>query len=192
MKKNILQKLDYKILNICSFKIKNRFLDRAMPIVTRLNNYGLVYIALAVFSIIIRYNINIAVNVLMALSLGVLIGEGFIKHLIKRSRPVLKDVKDYLLIKFPKSSSFPSGHTTSSFAVLGVLWFANSELKYIFLFIAVMISFSRLYLCVHYPSDVLAGIVLGLICGRIIITLSGNVYYTILVDKIISQIYYLL
>lgn len=188
MKRKLFMKMDYRILNICALGMKNDYFDRMMPKISRLNDYGMIYILLALISIFLDYRINMAVNVIMALTLGVFLGEGFIKHLIKRSRPCLLNATNEILIKFPRSFSFPSGHTTSSFAVFGVLWLANSDLKYFFLFIAIIISFSRMYLYVHYPSDILAGIILGLICSRIIIALSGNAYYTILVNRIIGHI----
>jgi undecaprenyl-diphosphatase len=191
MYRNLIRGFDDRILNICSLKMENKLFDRIMPKITSLNDYGQIYIALAIFSIIAGYDTVMAMNALMALTFGLIIGEGFIKHLVRRTRPQYLRVREGLLIKLPKSFSFPSGHTTSSFAVLGVLWYTNSNLKYIFLLIAILISFSRLYLYVHFPSDVLAGIILGLICGKIVIALSGNVYYMALVSRIISGICYL-
>jgi undecaprenyl-diphosphatase len=192
MNRKLFLKMDNRILNMCALGMKNDFFDRMMPRISRLNDYGMIYILLALTSIFLDYEINIAVKVIMVLTLGLLLGEGFVKHLIRRTRPCFLNTTNEILIKFPRSFSFPSGHTTSSFAVFGVLWFANSDLKYFFLFIALIISFSRMYLYVHYPSDIIAGIVLGLICSKIIIALSGNVYYNILVNRIVCHIYHLI
>jgi undecaprenyl-diphosphatase len=192
MNRKLFLKMDNRILNICSLGMKNDFFDRMMPKISRINDYGMIYILLALISIALGYETNLAVNVIMSLTLGLFLGEGFIKHLIRRSRPYLINATNEMLIKFPRTFSFPSGHTTSSFAVFGVFWFVNSDLKYFFLLIAIIISFSRMYLYVHYPSDVFAGIILGLVCSRIIIALSSNVYYTLLVNRIVSHIYRLI
>lgn len=188
MNNKFLESVDYKILNTCSLKIKNNFLDWIMPKISRLNDYGMIYIFIALFSILRGYDLKTAINVIEALLLGVFIGEGLIKHFLRRKRPYFLNGINELLIKYPKTFSFPSGHTTSSFAVFGVLWLTNSQFKYVFLIIALLISFSRLYLYVHFPSDVFAGIVLGLLCSRIVISLSSNVHYVFLVNKVINHI----
>lgn len=190
MAKKRFQIIDNKILNFCSLKIENRYFDKIMPFITSSNDYGKVYIILALFSIMINYKRALAINIIIALAFGVLIGEGLLKHLIKRRRPTVRDMNRYLLVKAPKTSSFPSGHTTSSFAAIGVLWFMNSSFFYVFLIMAILISFSRIYLYLHYPSDVFAGIILGLICGKTVIVLGSNIHIVNLVSRFISYIYY--
>jgi undecaprenyl-diphosphatase len=111
--------------------------------------------------------------------------------LIVRYRPIYKNPNYKLLIKTPKTSSFPSGHTTSAFAVFGIFWEINSSLVYIFLGIAILIAFSRLYLYLHYPSDVFVGILLGLFCGKLVFTLNNSIYITHMVGRLISYINYL-
>ena len=69
------------------------------------------------------------------------------------------------MITKPITYSFPSGHTASSFAALAVFMQMNSKIGLIISPIATLIAFSRLYLKVHYPSDVLFGGILGLTCG---------------------------
>lgn len=192
MNKKHLQIIDNKILNFCSLRIENKYFDKIMPVITRSNDYGKVYIILALLSIIIGYKRAEAINILIALSFGLLIGEGLLKHMIRRSRPIDYEESKYLLVKAPKTSSFPSGHTTSSFATLGVLWFMNSGLFYVFLIMAILIAFSRIYLYLHYPSDVFAGIILGLICGKMVIVLSNNIHVINFVSKIVSGIYSLI
>ena len=114
-------------------------------------------------------------------------GEGLLKHLIRRIRPPYKFLNYKFLVKLPRTSSFPSGHTTSAFAVLGVLWGLNYKWAYMFLLLALLIAFSRLYLCLHYPSDVFAGVILGLLCGKIVINLYKNIYISNLVSSILAM-----
>lgn len=157
--------LDNRLLYILSEKIKNTFFDKFMPILSRINDYGGVYIVFSLLTILISKEKNTGLYIIVALMLGSLLGEGIIKHIIKRCRPI-NSYKHRFLIKIPPSYSFPSGHTTSSFAVLGVLWSVNSDYKYLVLILALLISFSRLYLHVHYPTDIIGGILLGLLCSK--------------------------
>jgi undecaprenyl-diphosphatase len=185
------QVIDNKILNLCSLKMENKYFDKIMPIITKSNDYGKVYILLALFSIVINYKRIEAINILIALVLGVLLGEGLLKHIIKRGRPIEKKLDRDLLVKSPRTSSFPSGHTTSSFATIGVLWFMNSGFFYVFLVMAILIAFSRIYLYLHYPSDVFAGIILGLVCGKMVMLLSSNIHFISIVNRIISDLNYI-
>jgi undecaprenyl-diphosphatase len=191
MRKRRFENIDNKILNLCSFKMENKYFDKVMPIITRSNDYGKVYITLAIFSIIVNYKRIEAINILIALVLGMLLGEGLLKHLVKRNRPIDRELNKDLLVKPPRTSSFPSGHTTSSFATMGVLWFMNSGFFYVFLIMAILIAFSRIYLYLHYPSDVFAGIVLGLGCGKAVMLLSSNIHYVNIINRIISDLSYL-
>jgi undecaprenyl-diphosphatase len=107
--------------------------------------------------------------VLGALLLNALLGEVVLKNLIQRARPFAGTTKESLLIAKPLSYSFPSGHTASSFAAAGVLSCYFKKYAPVFFILASLIAFSRLYLYVHYPTDVLGGIILGLISSRIAI-----------------------
>ena len=74
-----------------------------------------------------------------------------------------------LLIASPTDFSFPSGHTMSSFAAASVIFHANTNMGIMAFVFASLIAFSRLYLYVHYPTDVLAGIVLGILASYVVI-----------------------
>ena len=92
-------------------------------------------------------------------------GNIFIKNIICRLRPF--QIRDYinLIINPPLDSSYPSGHTYASFAFATALLCCNKKLGIPAIILACMISFSRLYLYVHFPTDVLASIILGIATG---------------------------
>ena len=91
-----------------------------------------------------------------------------LKPAVARIRPYDVNTAVSLLIKAPLDYSFPSGHTAASFAAVSALYFADQKkLWKIFLIFAVVIAFSRMYLYVHYPTDILGGIVIGILSGYI-------------------------
>ena len=89
----------------------------------------------------------------------------YIKPLVGRIRPYDINTAVGLLIPRPTDFSFPSGHTGASFAAAAALEDSNYRLRIPAWVLAVLIAFSRLYLYVHYPTDVLAGAMLGILTG---------------------------
>jgi len=158
---SIIQRFDCFILLYIKDNMHGIIMDKIMILSSYLGNNGLIWIIISTILIINKKYRRIG---FMAL------GEEILKHVFKRIRPSTVN----LLIAKPLSYSFPSGHTTSSFAVAGVL--AKYFKKYAFGFfsLAFLIAFSRLYLYVHYPTDILAGTVLGLICSKIVIYLFNK------------------
>nr|WP_306301447.1 phosphatase PAP2 family protein [Clostridium arbusti] len=98
------------------------------------------------------------------------------KQLVRRIRPCNNGSEIKLLIEKPRSYSFPSGHTISSFAVAEVLSVYFTEYRLIFIGIAFLIALSRLYLYVHYPTDVIAGIIFGLLCSKLVFIILQEGY----------------
>ena len=95
-------------------------------------------------------------------------GEGLIKHVVKRIRPCHSLDDDEQLINRPRFYSFPSGHTTASFAMVGVSVLRCQVITFVpIIILASLISFSRIYLRVHYLTDVIAGVLLGTSCGML-------------------------
>lgn len=103
-----------------------------------------------------------------ALVLDMILCNGVLKHVFARVRPCEVNTTIQLLVPRPSDYSFPSGHTAASFAAVAALFFAGQKkLWKPALVLAVLIAFSRLYLYVHYPTDILGGIVVGVLCGYI-------------------------
>lgn len=102
-----------------------------------------------------------------ALVLYLLAGDCILKPLFARPRPCDVNTAITILVKRPHGHSFPSGHTASAFAAAFALWLQNRKLGVPALVLAAFIAFTRLYLYVHFPTDVLGGLVLGLALGAL-------------------------
>ena len=91
---------------------------------------------------------------------------GVIKNAVARTRPYIINSSIQLLIDQPKEFSFPSGHTAVSFTAVTALFLAKEKILWkIALVLAVFIAFSRLYLYVHFPTDILGGVIVGVVAG---------------------------
>lgn len=165
--------IDNKGLKYISEKCKNRIFDKIMPIITMMGNLGIIWLVISVLMLLKVEDRIIGISVILALILTTIIGEGIIKHIVKRNRP-FQNYEDELLINKPITYSFPSGHTASSFAALAVFLQMNGKLGLIMSPVATLIAFSRIYLKVHYPTDVIFGIVLGITCGVSVVSFLGR------------------
>lgn len=156
---------DFSFLYFIQENMLNPFLDAVMSFVSFLGNKGAVWIMLALIMIAFKKTRTGGVLVLVAVSLGFVIGELGIKNLVDRVRPCYIDTTVRMIIERPTSSSFPSGHTCSSVAAAAVLFLYDKRFGIPAAILAVLIAFSRMYLFVHFPTDILAGMILGLICA---------------------------
>ena len=166
----IITNIDFSILDFIQENIRNTFLDPVMAVLGYLGEAGAVWIILGIVLLFFRKTRPAGVCMLAAMALGYLIGDIGIKHLVARPRPFLVNTDVDLYINAPTSHSFPSGHSTASFAAVTSLFGMLKEKRWIAysaLGLAILIVFSRLYNYVHYPSDVLCGILLGVICGLV-------------------------
>ena len=172
----LVQKFDNSILFFIKANMHGHNMDKIMVVSTCLGDGGIIWIIISLILIINKKYRKIGFMALAALLLSTILGEGILKHVFQRIRPSDIPAANLLITK-PLSYSFPSGHTTTSFAVAGVLakYLKNYALE--FFTLASLIAFSRLYLYLHYPTDVLAGVVIGLICSRVIIYLSNKFNY---------------
>lgn len=157
--------IEFQILDWIQ-SIRTPFLDVVMQFFTTLGNAGIIWIVLTAGLLLYPKTRKYGVAVALALCVDALVCNGILKNLFCRIRPC--DVRQTvaLLISRPHDFSFPSGHTAASFAVVSALFFEGDRkwCKWL-LPLAVVIAFSRLYLYVHYPTDVLGGVLVGIAAG---------------------------
>jgi len=163
-----IKNFDASLMNWVQAHVRTDFMDRAMLFFTKLGDRGAIWIIYAVIcacSVGLR---QVSMNLTMCVSASAFLGNFAIKPFFRRTRPCNTDNTRTLLLARPGDSSFPSCHTMTSFAAAVVTaWQAGGLLGVTSFVFASMISFSRVYLYVHYPSDVLAGMALGIATGGI-------------------------
>lgn len=166
---NLIISIDRFIIEFVQKYIHNPFLDKIIPFITSLGNVGLVWIIISITLLMSKKYRKAGILAIYSLIISTVLGELFLKNIIGRSRPFIEISNINLLIQRPTSYSFPSGHTASSFAAVGAfLKMIDSKIVIIPLVVlGILIAFSRIYLMVHYPSDILGGIILGLISSKL-------------------------
>lgn len=157
---------DLPILDWIAEHLRCAFLDQLMPLITFLGNGGILWIILAVVCMLIPKYRKAGFSMAIALIMGLLICNVSLKPLFARIRPYDFQLQNFgksipLLIAAPHDYSFPSGHTIASFEAAVALLIRDRKLGIAAMVLAVLIAFSRLYLYVHYPTDVLASVALG-------------------------------
>ena len=106
---------------------------------------------------------RVGVTVTISLLLGFIVTNLILKGLVARTRPFYAVEGLQALISYPKDYSFPSGHSTIWFAGgMATFLTLNKKYSFIFLILAIMMGFSRMYVGVHYPTDVLVGMIVGI------------------------------
>ena len=171
---NITQ-IDFSILNFIQEHLRCAFLDGFMPFITKLGNAGFIWIVISVIFICIPKYRRVGLTLGITLALSFVCYELILKNVIARPRPFVQNPAFVLLIKAPSGFSFPSGHTTSAFCAATILFCFKNKLRVPILVLAILIAFSRLYLYVHFPTDVLAGIIIGILFGIIGFIVSNKI-----------------
>lgn len=146
-------------------EIGNEALDFIVPKITFLGDAGWFWIVVALLFIILPFNRKIGFQAAVALILTAIVCNVILKPSIMRARPCWIEPEIELLVKVPRDYSFPSGHSNASFAVATSIFMRNKKLGIPAIILATAIALSRLYVFVHWPTDVLAGILVGITGG---------------------------
>ena len=161
---------DLPILDWIQETMQCAFLDKTMPIVTLFGDGGVFWIGIAVLLLFFAKYRKTGFSMGMALVLGLVVCNITLKPLVARIRPYDFQLQEFgreisLLISAQHDFSFPSGHTIASFEACTVLLLHDKRMGIPATVLAILIAFSRLYLYVHYPTDVLVSLVLGIAFG---------------------------
>lgn len=157
--------MEIKILDLIQ-RLRTPFIDSVMCFITSLGNAGMIWIFLTVVLLLIPRTRKSGAILMTALIFDLVLCNGILKNVFARVRPCDVNTAVQLLIPRPNDYSFPSGHTAASFAATAALFLAGEKkLWKPALVLAMLIAFSRLYLYVHYPTDILGGILVGTVCG---------------------------
>lgn len=153
-------------------------LDPVVEFYTKLGSIGLIWIVLSFLMLCFRSTRRAGMVAMLAMLLGLLCANGVLKHLAARPRPWL-DVEGLIpLIDEKDPNSFPSGHACAAFACAAVWWKSLPKrwMAIVGLALAACMAFSRLYVGVHYPSDVLIGALVGWLCGWVAYRVTRGIW----------------
>ena len=166
---SLITSMDLSILNSIATHFHSGLLNILMPVITSIGQ--IIWVILAAFLTYRKKYRLIGLEMFLAILIGFIICNLGIKPLVERPRPFTLEAVQ-LLVKAPKDYSFPSGHTLMCFESAMVLFlnrFPHWQAAFV---LACTVAFSRLYLFVHFPTDVLTGAVLGLLFGCISVAIG--------------------
>ena len=155
-------------------------LDKVMVFITSLGNAGIIWIVMTIVFLLIPKMRKTGAVMAAALIIDLLLCNVILKNLVARTRPYDVNTGVQLLVSRLHDYSFPSGHTAAAFASVTALHLAGEKkLWKPVLVLACLIGISRLYLYVHYPTDVLGGVFAGVISGYLGYRFVQTIFYRI-------------
>ncbi len=173
---------DLPILDWIQANLANPLLDKAMPYITMLGDAGIFWMIVAAVLALTKKYRKIGFGMAFAMAMGLLVCNIILKPAVARIRPYdfqeSLGVTINLLIEKQHDFSFPSGHTIASFEACTVMMLGSRKLGIPATLLAILIAFSRLYLYVHYPTDVIASVILGTLFGVLGYLLSHKLTFS--------------
>jgi len=167
-----IQNIDFSILNWIQETLRCGFLDSFNVILSYVTTSGIIWILAGIIMLFFRKTRAVGIILLAALATVFLTGDVLLKHIVNRPRPFTVNTDIVLLLKAPSGASFPSTHSGLAAAATTVLLAKKRTLGIIALVLTACIAFSRLYLYFHFPTDVLCGLLLGMLCGLLMLWIA--------------------
>ena len=168
---------DLPVLDWIQANMQSGFMDKFMPFITKFGDHGLFWMIVAALLLIPQKTRKTGLGMAIAMIIGLLVCNVTLKPLVGRIRPydlqAELGITIQLLGERMHDFSFPSGHTIASFEAAVVLLKNSKKMGIPAMILAILISFSRLYLYVHYPTDVIVSIILGTLFALIGDALAG-------------------
>jgi len=179
-----LYSIDVTLFRFINSTLANPVTDKIMPFITDVKNWYLLYIFLW-FLILFKggkYRVGLAIGMILLVAVSDQLSSTLLKHLFERPRPckVLENV--HLLVGCTDSYSFPSSHAVNNFAAAMFFTYFYKHLKWILFSVASIMALSRIFVGVHYPSDVIGGALIGIAIGYIL-----AITYEFILKKIYSM-----
>ena len=156
---------EFEILDFIQNNLRTPVGDAVMPLITMLGNGAALWIVLGCCLLAQKKHRKTAAVLFLALGIETLICNVYLKNAVAAARPCDLNTSVKLLVSKPQDYSFPSGHTGASFAAVTALRLGKVRKWHLALLPACLIPFSRLYLYVHFPSDIVGGILVGICSG---------------------------
>lgn len=168
---------DFSILYFIQENWRTEWLDLICAFLSRAFELGIPWLVLGAVLFCFKKTRAAGAILVCAVVLTFFFNELAIKNAINRERPCTIDPTIELIVKKPTSYSFPSGHTASCFAAAGTLLFTYKRLGIPLIIFSAFMGFSRMYLFVHFPTDVLAGAALGLLMAWVTVLVFRELKY---------------
>ena len=168
--------IELKILDFIQ-TLHTPVLDKIMVGITKLGDVGIIWIILTAVFLVMPKTRRTGGVMLAALLVQTVLCNVVLKNLVARTRPYDVNTTVQLLVPKLHDFSFPSGHTSASFTTVSALYFAGDKSWKPALVLACLIAVSRLYLYVHYPTDVVGGLTLGVLSGYIGYRITEKIKY---------------
>ena len=163
---------DFSVLNWIQETLRCGFLDTLSLILSYITTSGIIWIAAGVIMLFFRKTRAAGIILLAALAAVFLTGDVLLKHIVNRPRPFTVNTDIVLLLRAPSGASFPSTHSGLAAAATTVLLAKKRAFGIAALVLTICIAFSRMYLYFHYPTDVLCGLLLGVLCGLLVLWIA--------------------
>lgn len=144
-------------------EIHNPVLDDIMLFITSLGDDGWLWLATGIICLCFKKHRKMGLQLLLSMLCTFILGNLILKNIFARPRPCDIDAAVNLLISRPHGHSFPSGHSINSMVAAVALFLNNKKIGIPAVIIATLIGFSRLYLFVHFPTDVLGGFAIAIL-----------------------------